>query len=58
MDAATSVGWPDGTPVEVTPIVPRQERPSWLSLAPLDVGRFRELADDDLHEEMLDDSRH
>lgn len=52
------VDWPDGTQVRVTPVAIAPERVSWLSLAPLDVGEFRELsAEDDLLGEMLGDSR-
>lgn len=51
------VDWPDGTKVEVIP-VSQPQRPSWLALPPLDVGRFVELTgEDDLLAEMLDDSR-
>lgn len=52
------VNWPDGTPVEVVVLQPAETSVSWLSLPPLDVGRFRNRAsDDDLLGEMLDDSR-
>lgn len=52
------VDWPDGTQVEVTPIIESPKKVDWLSLPPLDVGAFRELTpDDDLLGEMLDDSR-
>jgi hypothetical protein len=53
-----TVDWPDGTQVDVTPINAPPTRVDWLSLPPLDVGEFRELtAEDDLLEEMLDDTR-
>lgn len=59
LELTSQVDWPDGTPVEVTPVTsshPQQQ--SWLSLPPLDVGEFREPTnDDDLLGEMLDDSR-
>ena len=52
------VDWPDGTSVEVKPVQALRQRPSWLSLPPLDVGRFQEVtSDDDLLGDMLDDSR-
>jgi len=52
------VDWPDGTPVEVRPVMHPERGNSWLSLPPLDVGRFEESAGrDDLLGEMLDDSR-
>ncbi len=52
------VDWPDGTPVQVVLLQPAETPVSWLSLPPLDVGRFREVAPkDDLLAEMLDDSR-
>lgn len=52
------VTWPEGTPLEVTPLLSGSPRGSWLALAPLDVGQFREpTPDDDLLTEMLDDSR-
>lgn len=52
------VDWPDGTPVEVVVVQPAETRVDWFSLAPLGVGRFREVApEDDLLGEMLDDSR-
>jgi hypothetical protein len=58
VELAEAVDWPDGTPVEVVPLLPAPPRVSWFSLPPLDVGRFRELtADDDLLAEMLGDSR-
>ena len=58
LELMSEVDWPDGTRVEVTPLTPPQQRQSWLSLPPLDVGRFQELSnDDDLLGEMLDDSR-
>ena len=58
LELSSSVDWPEGTSVEVRPISSPQQRPSWLSLPPLDVGRFQEVTDDDdLLGEMLDDSR-
>ena len=58
LELAEPVDWPDGTEVEVPPIIGGQRRVSWLSLPPLDVGEFHELtAEDDLLGEMLDDSR-
>ncbi|MGO8751629.1 MAG: hypothetical protein ACLQNE_37285 [Thermoguttaceae bacterium] len=58
VELAVPVDWPDGTRVEVTPIESRQQPVDWLSLAPLDVGTFREpTAEDDLLGEMLDDPR-
>jgi len=52
------VDWPEGTQLEVRPLTSPLQRESWLSLPPLDVGQFQELRpDDDLLEEMLDDSR-
>ncbi|MBC8874725.1 MAG: hypothetical protein H8E44_35255 [Planctomycetes bacterium] len=58
LELTAAVDWPDGTQVEVTPLTSPQQRQSWLSLPPLDVGQFRELtSDDDLLGEMLDDSR-
>ena len=58
LELTSPVDWPDGTQVQVIPLVTGQLRPSWLSLPPLDVGRFRELAgEDDLLGEMLDDPR-
>ena len=58
LDLTSSVDSPDGTPVEVKPVQSPRQQPSWLSLRPLDVGRFQELTgDDDLLGEMLDDSR-
>ena len=54
----SEVSWPDGTPVQVMPVPLHQPRTSWLSLSPLDVGAFHELSsDDDLLDELLDDSR-
>ena len=58
LELTSAVNWPDGTQVEVTPLTSPQQRQSWLSLPPLDVGQFRELtSNDDLLGEMLDDSR-
>lgn len=58
LELTSSVDWPEGTPVEVKPVAFPEQRPSWLLLPPLDVGRFQEVtADDDLLGEMLDDSR-
>ncbi len=58
LELTEPVDWPDGTKVEVTPLSSPQHRVSWLSLSPLDVGKFRELtAEDDLLGEMLDDAR-
>ncbi|HUG70892.1 MAG TPA: antitoxin family protein [Pirellulaceae bacterium] len=58
LELTSPVDWPEGTPVEVKPVRSRRQRPSWLSLPPLDVGCFQELTgDDDLLGEMLDDSR-
>ena len=58
IELAQEVDWPDGTQVEVTPLVGAQQRTDWLLLPPLDVGGFREvIAEDDLLGEMLDDSR-
>ncbi len=58
LELTSQVDWPDETPVEVTPVQFPRQRPSWLSLPPLDVGRFQELTSDgDLLGEMLDDSR-
>ncbi|NLX95316.1 MAG: hypothetical protein GXY83_03995 [Rhodopirellula sp.] len=52
------VDWPDGTAVEVVFLQPAETPIRWLSLPPLDVGRFREVtSQDDLLAEMLDDSR-
>ena len=59
LELTSAVNWPDGTQVEVKPLTSGQQRQSWLSLPPLDVGQFRELtSEDDLLGEMLDDSRH
>ncbi|HUG68891.1 MAG TPA: hypothetical protein VMM76_14175 [Pirellulaceae bacterium] len=58
LELTSPVDWPEGTPVEVKPAQSPRQQPSWLSLPPLDVGRFRELTrDDDLLGAMLDDSR-
>jgi hypothetical protein len=58
LELTSPVDWPEGTPVEVKPVSVPQQRSSWLSLPPLDVGNFQELTDDDdLLGEMLDDSR-
>lgn len=59
LELNSQVDWPEGTQVEVRPLVSSPPmRQSWLSLPPLNVGQFREPAsDDDLLEEMLDDSR-
>ena len=58
LELTSAVNWPDGTQVEVTPLTSPQQRHSWLSLPPLDVGQFRKpTSDDDLLGEMLDDSR-
>lgn len=56
LELTSPVDWPEGISVEVKPV--SSPRPSWRSLPPLDVGSFREVTgDDDLLEEMLDDSR-
>jgi hypothetical protein len=58
LELISPVDWPEGTSVEVKPVTCPRQRPSWLSLPPLDVGRFQEVTgDDDLLGEMLDDSR-
>jgi len=58
VELSRPVDWPEGTQVQVMPLGVLQERVSWLSLPPLNVGQFRELsAEDDLLAEMLDDSR-
>jgi hypothetical protein len=58
VELSQPVDWPEGTQVRVTPLGAAGERVSWLSLPPLDVGKFRELsAEDDLLAEMLDESR-
>jgi len=59
LELTTPVDWPDGIQVEVRPLEDSPaQRPSWLSLPPLDVGAFREpTGDEDLLAEMLDDSR-
>ena len=58
LELISPVDWPEGTSVEVRPVQSPRQRPSWLSLPPLDVGRFQEVAsDDDLLGEMLDDLR-
>ncbi len=55
IELAVPVNWPEGTPLEVTPLANPRPRTDLLSLLPLDVGEFRELtADDDLLGEMLD----
>ncbi len=58
VELAAPVDWPDGTQVEVTPVVTAPRRVDWLSLPPLDVGEFCEpTAEDDPLGEMLDDPR-
>jgi hypothetical protein len=58
VELISPVDWPEGTSVEVKPVHSSRQQPSWLSMAPLDVGRFQEVtSDDDLLGEMLDDSR-
>lgn len=57
LELLTPVDWPNETTVEVKPLTAPPGRVSWLSLPPLDVGEFRELTDDDLLEEMRNDSR-
>ncbi len=62
LELTSVVNWPEGTLVEVRPLISQsngapEQQPSWLSLPPLDVGQFQESASDDLLGEMLDDSR-
>jgi hypothetical protein len=58
LELTSPVDWPEGTPVEVKPVQTLRQQPSWLTLPPLDVGRFQEVTgEDDLLEEMLDNSR-
>ena len=38
--AQPASNWPDGTQVEVTPIIKPTTRVDWLSLPPLNVGDF------------------
>ena len=59
LELNSRVDWPDGTLVEIRPLDSSpQQMQSWLTLPPLDVGKFEEPAsDNDLLGEMLDDSR-
>ncbi len=57
LELTAPVDWPEGTAVEVKPVHLPRQRASWISLPPLDVGRFQEVKrDDDLLGEMLHDS--